>query len=117
MQSHQSFNIAQHQEALLGEGVMASLSEVLGAHFDLRLVLRFVEVLAHFHDRVEDASLPVNLNGILILLRLAEQFSGFLPLPSVSEVLSLLDEDDWVALIAVLFDQFIGFREFLKRCI
>jgi hypothetical protein len=50
VQCHQTLDVTQHQEGLLGEGMVARLSEILCTKLDLCLVLTLVQVLAHFHD-------------------------------------------------------------------
>jgi hypothetical protein len=51
---------------------MSSLAEVFGAKLNFSFIFSLIKILAYFHDRIENISLPVDFNGLFVLLGLSE---------------------------------------------
>ena len=121
MQLHKLFEIAEAEISLLSEGVMTSLSEVLGAQFYFGNMLLPVEVSADFHDSIKVVSLAVNFDSLLMLSSLNIEVSRLFPVVRIAFELGLLNKDlgikQWSftsPVLSVLSDQLISFRELLE---
>ena len=80
MELHETFDVTEAQESLLGEGMVSSLLEVHGAQFNLRRVLRLIKVLADFHDLVQVVLLTVDFNRLFVSSGLDVEISSLLPI-------------------------------------
>ena len=80
MKSHKSLKITKSKISLLCEGVMACLSEILGAEFNLSFVFLFIKILTDVHDRVKILPLPEDIDSFLVFVSLLIETGSLLPI-------------------------------------
>ena len=96
----EALHVAELEVSFLGEILLVQLLEDLDAHFDLGLVVTFVETAAEFDETVHVLLLMVELDGLFDLLGGDEELGGDLPVALLLDPLGLvLEQSGDVALV------------------